>query len=173
MIIERIPEDSWQDQHGHIYRYQLAATYLNPGERVLDIASGIGYGAQILQNIVPVQYLGADKVEPVEQFAKLGTFYSGIDLNDWTPDFTWDVSISFETLEHLEHPEKLAAILMQAKRLIILSTPTRPTKHLNHFHLHDFTVEQVFDYFPGWEVQHLEDQPEELSHIFIFSKKGQ
>ena len=169
-MFERITPDQVPEQFGHIYRYVLASGYMKPGETVLDVACGIGYGAQILKDRADIAYIGADKIEPADQFRKLGDFHTGIDLAVWQPKLTWDVSVSFETLEHLENPEQLANILKQAKRLIILSTPTRPTKHFNPYHLQDFTVDDILTMFSDWELLHLEDQPEELSHIFVFGR---
>jgi 2-polyprenyl-3-methyl-5-hydroxy-6-metoxy-1,4-benzoquinol methylase len=169
-VIERIPVEDWSAQTGHVYRYELASRYLIPGERVLDAASGIGYGAQVLTDLVDIHYTGLDKIEAAEEFRHLGHFHSDVDLTDFLPQFSWDVSISFETLEHVEDPESLAALLKQARRLIIISTPTRPTKHMNPYHLHDFTPEEVMAYFSDWKLIHLEDQPEELSHIFVWGR---
>lgn len=170
-MIERIGIDDWQAQRGHVYRYQLAAKYLLPGERVLDAACGIGYGAKILTDLVDIEYTGLDKIEPAEDFRGLGQFHADIDLSNFAPRFSWDVSISFETLEHVEDPAILVRLLKQARRLIILSTPTRPTKHFNPYHLHDFTPDQVLGYFGDWDLLHIEDQPEELSHIFIWTRE--
>jgi 2-polyprenyl-3-methyl-5-hydroxy-6-metoxy-1,4-benzoquinol methylase len=88
------------------------------------------------------------------------------------PDFSWDVSVCFETLEHLTNPQHLAEQVAKAKRLVIVSVPTRPTKHFNKYHLHDFTVDDVLAMFSGSELLHLEDQLEELSHIFVFRGTG-
>lgn len=167
-MVERITADMVSSEHGHRYRYGLAASWLEPGERVLDVACGIGYGAQIISDVVPVQYVGVDKVVPDRKFVTLGKFHSGVNLNVWVPDFGWDVSVCFETLEHVGNPQHLAAQVAKAKRLVIVSVPTRPTKHFNPYHLHDFTVEDVLALFDGHKLLHLEDQPEELSHIFVF-----
>jgi 2-polyprenyl-3-methyl-5-hydroxy-6-metoxy-1,4-benzoquinol methylase len=169
-VIERIAVDDWRAQRGHVYRYELAAQYLLPGERVLDAASGIGYGAQVLTELVDIHYTGLDKIEPAEEFKHLGHFHAGVDLANFVPQFSWDVSISFETLEHVEDPASLARLLKQARRLVILSTPTRPTRHFNPYHLHDFTPDEVLGYFDDWELLHIEDQPEELSHIFVWGR---
>jgi hypothetical protein len=109
---------------------------------------------------------------PAPEFAGLGKFHAGVNLDEWVPDFGWDVSVCFETLEHLTNPQHLADQVAKAKRLVIVSVPTRPTKHFNHFHLHDFTVDDVLAMFEGSELLHLEDQPEELSHIFVFRGTG-
>ena len=171
-MFERITTEQVADQPGHVYRYELAASWLKPGERVLDVACGVGYGAKVLTDLVPVKYVGVDKIVPAPEFARLGKFHAGVNLDGWVPGFAWDVSVCFETLEHLENPQHLADQVAKAKRLMIVSVPTRPTKHLNPFHLHDFTVEDVLTMFAGCEVLHLEDQPEELSHIFVFRGTG-
>jgi SAM-dependent methyltransferase len=167
-MVERIDVNSWEREAGHIYRYQLATQYLQPGERVLDVASGIGYGAKIITDTIPVEYFGADKIVPDQSFAPLGKFFAGVNLDTWVPDFTWDVSICFETLEHVENPTHLAQQISKAYRLLIVSVPTRPTTHFNPYHLHDFTVDDILTLFKDHELLHLEDQPQELSHIFVF-----
>jgi 2-polyprenyl-3-methyl-5-hydroxy-6-metoxy-1,4-benzoquinol methylase len=171
-MFERITAEQVPDQPGHVYRYELAAGLMKPGERVLDVASGIGYGAKLMTDLIAVDYVGVDKITPAPEFAGLGKFHAGVNLDEWVPDFGWDVSVCFETLEHLTNPQHLADQVAKAKRLVIVSVPTRPTKHFNHFHLHDFTVDDVLEMFSGSELLHLEDQPEELSHIFVFRGTG-
>lgn len=170
-MAERLDVGDLAHAGGHFYRYQLALDWLQPGDLVLDAASGIGYGSAILTR-PGVEYVGVDKVEPADQFANNGLFISNVDLDEWEPDFEWDVSVSFETLEHVADPARLAGILKRASRLIVLSTPTRPTKHINPYHLHDFTVEDVLALFDDWELVHLEDQPSELSHIFVWRPRA-
>ena len=170
-MFERITAEQIPDQPGHVYRYELAAGWLEPGERVLDVACGVGYGAKLMTDVVPVKYVGVDKIVPAQEFAGLGKFHAGVNLDEWLPKFEWDVSVCFETLEHVGNPQHLAAQVAKAKRLVIVSVPTRPTKHFNPYHLHDFTVDDVLSLFAGCKVLHLEDQPEELSHIFVFEPK--
>jgi hypothetical protein len=171
-VAERLDPDEVPLASGHLYRYELAASYLRTAELVVDIASGVGYGAEILTK-KPVDYIGIDKIEPADEFAHIGIFFSGVDLDEWEPNFSWDVSVSFETLEHVANPARLAEILKRARRLIVLSTPTRPTKHVNPYHLHDFTVDDVLALFDDWELVHLEDQPSELSHIFVWQRRAE
>lgn len=170
-MAERLDVSDLATAGGHFYRYQMALDLLQSGDMVADIACGIGYGSVILSK-PGVEYVGVDKVEPAEQFANNGMFITNVDLDEWEPDFEWDVSVSFETLEHVGDPARLAGILKRATRLIILSTPTRPTKHFNPYHLHDFTVDDVLELFDDWELLHLEDQPEELSHIFVWGPRA-
>lgn len=169
-MIERISEETWTGEAGHIYRYRLASDWITNDETVLDVASGIGYGAAVIKEKKSISYYGVDKISPSATFAGLGKFIFDIDLDFWDPkDLSWDVSVSFETLEHVKNPVALANTLKKASRLAIISTPTRPTKHINPYHLHDFTVQDVLNLFSDCELLHLEDQPSELSHIFVFS----
>jgi 2-polyprenyl-3-methyl-5-hydroxy-6-metoxy-1,4-benzoquinol methylase len=171
MTIERIPEDSWRGWDGHIYRYQLAAGWLVEGEKVYDVACGIGYGAEVIAETKKVDYLGIDKIQSSGTFAAHGRFLGGVNLDEWVADEAWDVTITFETLEHVQNPVRLAKELAKASRLVVCSVPTRPTKHMNEHHLHDFTVNDVLEMFAGCELLHIEDQPAELSHIFVFKTR--
>lgn len=167
-MVERIPVETWRTWKGHLDRYEWAAEWLFPGERVLDVACGIGYGASVMLDRLSFEYVGADKIEPATEFAGLGEFHSGVDLDSWIPGFEWDVSVCFETLEHVKNPEHLASQVERAKRLLIVSVPTRPTKHFNEYHLHDFTVDDVLELFADHRLLEMRDQPEELSHFFVF-----
>ena len=167
-MFERITGEQLSEQTGHVYRYELAASWMKPGDKVLDVACGVGYGAKLIADKVSVDYVGVDKITPDQQFTSFGKFQSGVDLMTWQPDHQFDVAVCFETLEHLEDPGHLVSVLKQTKRIILVSVPTRPTKHFNPYHLHDFTVDDILTMFDNVELLHLEDQPEELSHIFVF-----
>ena len=80
-MFERISTEQVADQPGHVYRYELAASWLEPGERVLDVACGVGYGAKLISDIVPVKYVGVDKIVPAPEFARLGKFHAGVNLD--------------------------------------------------------------------------------------------
>ena len=168
--MERIPIDNWETHKGHVYRYQLAERFINEGDIVYDIACGIGYGSKILTENKKIYYVGIDKIDPAPAFEQYGKFKSK-DLNEYSGDGDqWDVSVSFETMEHIEDPTKFANTLKQASKKIILSVPTIPTKHLNQYHLHDFNVDDILNIFKDWHLVHLESQPEEYAHIFVYSR---
>jgi 2-polyprenyl-3-methyl-5-hydroxy-6-metoxy-1,4-benzoquinol methylase len=169
---ERITSDQIDEQPGHIYRYELAAGWLESGWSVVDVACGVGYGAEVIARTKKVSYLGVDKIEPEKRYSGFGEFVSGVDLNTFELQVETDAAICFETLEHLENPQHLANQLIFCADLIIVSVPTQPTKHMNPYHLHDFTVEDIIKMFTGCELVHLEEQPEELSHIFVFKVSG-
>jgi 2-polyprenyl-3-methyl-5-hydroxy-6-metoxy-1,4-benzoquinol methylase len=167
---ERITPDQVDAQAGHVYRYLLALDWIERDQKVIDVACGVGYGAKILAE-KKVHYFGVDKIEADDQYIRYGNWLFGVDLNTHRLNWQGDVAICFETLEHLENPQHLADELMAAAPVIVVSVPTRPTKHMNEYHLHDFTVDDILAMFNNVELVHLEDQPEELSHIFVFRKR--
>lgn len=169
MTWERIPVDGWHGQAGHIERYQMAAQLIKDGDVVLDAACGIGYGAQIINDYTNAMYFGVDRSDGIAvEFLPFGWFRA-VDLEVWEPEFQFDVGICFETLEHLQNPARWVDVLSRARREVIVSVPTVPTRHINEYHLHDFTVESVLDLFSEFRLRSVTAQPEELSHIFVFS----
>lgn len=170
MTLERITADHVAHEHGHRYRYELAASLITEGDRVLDAACGIGYGAEILHEHAPAHsYYGVDRDGVDARYLRHGWF-THADLNVWKPTHPFDVAITFETLEHLTNPQHLARTVQKARRLVLVSVPTVPTKHFNEYHLHDFTVDNILELFSGLVCVDVIPQPEELSHIFIFRK---
>ncbi len=165
--VERIPLETWQEHAGHCDRYRYAAARVRPGETVNDVACGIGYGAAFLAH---ASYRGYDRPGvPVAEFP--GVFYPA-DLNDpeWAPHPA-DVTVCFETLEHVSDPARLARVLAGATgRAIFVSVPVVPTAHLNGHHLHDFTRADIPPLFEGFTVADEWAQPEELSHVWMFER---
>jgi 2-polyprenyl-3-methyl-5-hydroxy-6-metoxy-1,4-benzoquinol methylase len=135
----------------HSRRYEIATRYVK-GKRVLDIACGTGYGSQMLcragasavvgVDISPttVQYAKKHYQEPNVQFVR-----ADAEQFEW-PDL-FDVIVSFETIEHVPHPDKLLARLRSLLAVggdLLLSVPLGETRHLDPYHLHAFSQEDVF-----------------------------
>lgn len=171
MTLERITAEHVAHEQGHRERYELAASLIKDGDRVLDVACGIGYGAHILATHAPRHtYRGVDRDGVDVRFLQYGWF-THANLDVWNPEEPFDVAITFETLEHLTNPQHLVDVVKQATRLVLVSVPTVPTKHFNEYHLHDFTVDDVLTMFADLDCVDVIAQPEELSHIFIFRKE--
>ena len=166
--MERIPADSWHEHKGHVARYQYAALHVRPGESVNDIACGSGYGATLL---LRGPYRGYDRPGvPNTQFP--GSFHAAnLDDPAWVPDSA-DVTVCFETLEHVEDPARLAkAIADTSRRAIVVSVPDVQNRHLNPHHLHDFTHADIPPLFAGFTVADEWPQPEELSHVWLLERR--
>lgn len=145
MSYERITADPRFDsvRESHEWRYSWAARFVTPEDVVLDVACGTGYGAKILN---AGRYIGVDK----ELFGKWSTpqLFIPADLESWKPEFSYDVFVSIETIEHIHNKENIIAMAKKAKRFAIISTPIVPTKHRNEFHVHDFTYKDLCYFLP-------------------------
>jgi ubiquinone/menaquinone biosynthesis C-methylase UbiE len=116
----------------HLHRYAIASLFV-ADKLVLDIASGEGYGADILSRTA--QYVTGIDIDAlaVNQASKKYVrnnlhFKTGSILAIPTPDATFDVITCFETLEHVEEHEQ---VFIQLKRvlkpggLLLISSPNR------------------------------------------------
>jgi len=142
-----VPECEREIWYEHYHRYLMACD-LVAGKKVLDAACGEGYGSHLLANY-------ADKVVAVDidqnsinhAKQKYGQdnlkFIQADVLKMPIPDNSFDVVVSFETLEHLAQHQ---ALLSEYKRVLspdgvlIISTPDKAeysdkTGFNNEFHV--------------------------------------
>lgn len=109
----------------HMARYHLAASYVRDGDTVLDAACGMGYGSHLLsQQTAAARVIGADLDQAAVRYAtenfscneeRLSFRVADAQKLDFLPDNSVDLFVSFETLEHVPHPEHLIA---EAKRIL-------------------------------------------------------
>ena len=160
--------ESGSRSDAHVGRYFFAAKYIRPGDRVLDAACGLGYGSHVLNAITKARcFTAVDDSEFAITYARTN-FVSG-SLNfqqgrlpeclESIPSNSIDHILCFETLEHVENPERL---LSEFKRVltpggrITCSVPhdwsDESGSDPNPFHLHVYTrerfsteLERVFD----------------------------
>lgn len=145
----------------HIIRYMLASRYVRNGDRVLDAACGLGYGAYTLFNCSDASsILGVDGSNYAIKYA--GASFSAVNSQltfkeGWLPealneiaDNSIDFITSFETLEHVPDPVGLMAefyrILSPSGR-IVLSVPNDWSDETgddpNPFHFHVYTWDRI------------------------------
>ncbi len=137
----------------HVIRY-LAAAPLVAGRRVLDIASGSGYGTHVLSQSA-AHVTGVDVSSTAVEYAQqtYGTDNNEFHVGDATaiplPDDSVDVVVSFETIEHLDD---YGAFVAEVDRvlvddgLFVLSTPNdTDAPQGNPFHTHQFVYDELVD----------------------------
>lgn len=143
--------------HSHVHRYVFASQFTNK-KCVLDIASSIGYGSDILEKqsnpshiIAGDIYLeglvyGQKKYSKKIQFCNLDVMR--LPIRD---DF-FDIVVSFETIEHLKDPKSFLNEVYRVLKndgVFLCSTPNRlVTERIgrmqkNPFHEKEFTHEEL------------------------------
>src|SRR5438552_14089006 len=149
-----VPSCTGQLLYEHLQRYAVAAA-LADGKRVLDIACGEGYGANLLA-ATAAQVIGVDIASEVIAHARQAyrkenlIFREGSCLNIPVEDHSIDLVVSFETIEHIDEP---LAFLQEIKRVLavdgtlIMSSPdkaeyTDRTGATNPFHKRELYHEE-------------------------------
>ena len=130
------PECVREIWYEHMHRYAFAQRFVQGG-RVLDAACGEGYGSQLLAQ-AGADVLGLDISS--EAIAHARVRYAGqaglrFDCLDVTtlkalPDASFDVIVSFETLEHVHAQEAMLdgfARLLAPDGLLLISSPDKRT----------------------------------------------
>lgn len=137
----------------HMVRYHLAANYIRDGDTVLDSACGMGYGSRLLAwqsgaaRVIGIDLDQAAVLYATANFAqgerRISFQAADILRLDFLPDDSIDLFVSFETLEHVPHPDRLIA---EAKRILrpggrfIVSVPNQWVNEEgidpNPYHLH-------------------------------------
>ncbi len=150
MALERIDPISLEDCYAvdHLLRYALSAP-LAKGKRVLDAASGHGFGSVLLLHQEATEVVGVDISEEAvaqsrERWPDPRLIFHAHDLEqlDALELEPFDLITTFETLEHVEHPDKVLKKLKHAlndEGLLVGSVPGETDKlDKNEYHLHHF-----------------------------------
>lgn len=146
----------------HIERYRFACSILQPGQEVLDIGCGSGYGTAMLLKF-GYKVIGADIDNEIIKEAQMRWNHDGFVVADALnlpfPGSSFDAIVSFETIEHVEDGEGFLAEVQRVLRpqgLFICSTPnTRYTAH-PRYHLKEYEPEEFFSLFEKYfiDVRH-------------------
>lgn len=142
------PATFWE----HIHRYRFAAQWVQ-NKRVLDIASGEGYGTRGLLEAGAKHVIGVD-IDP--EACEHARRRYGVDVRQGNgediplADSSVDVVVSFETIEHVPDPKKfvqeISRVLSPGGTVVISTPETRlyspnGQKH-NAYHCSEMTVDE-------------------------------
>ncbi len=137
----------------HITRY-LSATPLIKDKKVLDIASGSGYGSNIMAAHAK-KVIGVDLDEDAVAYAKKNYSASNLEFKQGSgteiplEDNSVDVVVTFETIEHIEdYPKFMSEIsrVLKTDGVAIISTPNDVEfPEGAHFHVHEFEYEELLE----------------------------
>jgi len=142
----------------HMTRYSQAAQFIRPGDRVVDVACGLGYGSyQLAHNSLAASFTGLDAsdyavdyantnfapVSPAPMKFVVGDAQHLSEMADGSAEF----AVSVETLEHLPEPDRLLAELhrvLSPQGRVYASVPndwsdeTGEDPNPFHFHVYDW-----------------------------------
>lgn len=150
-----------RDTIDHLHRYAIAANYTN-GKTVLDIASGEGYGTNLLAGNAAFAYgvdIDAGAIANAQQKYKKQNLKFSVGSADSIPleDRSVDVVVSFETLEHHDkHQEMMREVkrVLKPGGLLLLSTPDKlyysdKRNFQNQFHVKELYKQEFVDLVSG------------------------
>ncbi len=135
----------------HIQRYNFASQFVK-GKSVLDIACGEGYGSSLLLSSGAKQVFGIDNNQQsirhaTKKYPRVKFLQDNAETVKKLHRRKFDIIVSFETIEHLNNPEKyLASMKMHLKQggLLILSTPNAEIyARGNPFHIKEYYEEEL------------------------------
>jgi SAM-dependent methyltransferase len=142
----------------HLHRYAFVAP-LGVGKRVLDLASGEGYGSAFLAAAAH-QVIGIDLALDAVRHARVAyahvenaTYLVGSILDIPLRDSSFDLVVCFEALEHVGDHDRL---FREVKRVLapggrfFVSTPNKRTyaeeaRHDNPFHVRELHLDEFRD----------------------------
>jgi len=156
MYLDELPYVGYQEKAN---RYAFPARLVK-GERVLDVACGSGYGSSYLVGKGAKLVIGLDILASAIGYARSN--YSSDRLSFIRADArnlpfrrdTFDVVVSFETIEHLTDPQEFLSEcqrVLNSDGLFICSTPNKrisspyTEKPLNPFHVREFLPSEFCD----------------------------
>jgi ubiquinone/menaquinone biosynthesis C-methylase UbiE len=146
-----------RDSIEHLHRYAMVSKYIKD-KVVLDIASGEGYGSNLMSKNAAFVY-GVDIDLTTIQEAKLKyknkniEYLAGSASDIPLEDNSIDIVVSFETIEHHDkHDEMIAEVkrVLRPNGILIISTPDKlyysdERNFNNHFHTKELYKQEFKD----------------------------
>lgn len=151
------PECVREIWYEHMHRYAFAAAF-SAGKRTLDAACGEGYGSALMAragaDVLGVDISGDTVAHARQRYAGLpGLRFGEADVTalDHLADASFDVIVSFETLEHVAAQERMLAgfrRLLAPDGLLLISSPDKRTysdlrNYRNEYHVRELYRDQL------------------------------
>ena len=157
---ERYTSSGQKDEiyYEHIQRYYFAKGFID-NKKVLDVACGSGYGTYFMARNGAQLVTGIDISEEVINYCQKcyrnkNLAFEVMDATDLKfPDNSFDVIVSFETIEHLsDHDLFLTELkrVLKPQGVVIISTPNKAVYgklegDAHKFHLKEFYLDEFKD----------------------------
>jgi GT2 family glycosyltransferase/SAM-dependent methyltransferase/glycosyltransferase involved in cell wall biosynthesis len=150
-----VPTEQGRIRLEHYHRYAIVLDVVKEKD-VLDVACGEGYGSSFIADVAR-SVIGVDISDEAVQHASYAykklnlTFSQGSATNLNFPDASFDVVVSFETIEHLSEQAQMLAEIRRVLRpdgLLIISSPNRSVyseesgEH-NEFHVKELDFNEL------------------------------
>ena len=178
-----IPDENRHDAiyAEHLNRYFFASHFVK-NRTVLDIASGSGYGSELLQKAGARRVYGVDIAEEAIEFGK--ELYKDVEFRKGSvediplQDGEVDVIVSFETLEHVDgrvqsvFMTEVERVLREDGTLIISTPNTLVYPKGNRFHVKELDIDEFESLMRGsFEYVHMLYQDNAETN-YIFTKEA-
>ncbi len=152
-----IPTEQGRIRLEHYHRYAIVLDIVAEKD-VLDLACGEGYGSSLIANVAR-SVTGADISDEAIQHASETYKKSNLNFRQGSattldfPDTSFDVVVSFETIEHLAEQAKMIAEIRRVLRpdgVLVISSPNRPiyseeSGEHNEFHVKELDFNELDD----------------------------
>jgi SAM-dependent methyltransferase len=153
-----LPQCPGEIAYEHWHRYAFARSFA-AGNAVLDVASGEGYGSALLSTVATHVH-GVDvDLDTVRQASRKYTACANLRFVHASctalpfPDRSFDVIVSFETIEHIDGESQVRMLeefdrLLKPEGILILSSPNKAEysdarETRNEFHAHELYRDEL------------------------------
>jgi len=146
-VIPNMPELTHLYQE-HIIRYMFASQFVK-SKVVLDAACGTGYGSYLLYQKGAKTVIGIDISKEAIDYCNYNYKEENLEfkvddcMKCHLDNSSFDVVVSFETLEHLKNPDTFLSEIKRVMKndgMLIMSTPNKNTYPTgNPFHFNEYT----------------------------------
>jgi ubiquinone/menaquinone biosynthesis C-methylase UbiE len=152
-----IPTEQGRIRLEHYHRYAMVVDLVRD-KNVLDVASGAGYGSAFMADVAR-SVIGVDIAHEAVAYASSTyqknnlKFQQGSATKLDFADASFDVVVSFETIEHLYDQEEMLAEIRRVLRpegVLVISSPNRPiyseeSGEHNEFHVKELDFKEFDD----------------------------